>query len=89
MKITFDAAKDAANWRKHGLSLEEVDGIDWSLALSRLDRRNRHGEWRIVSIAPLRGRLHVVVSTDRCGVLRVISLRKANIREIRWYAANF
>lgn len=67
MRIEFDPAKSASNWRKHGLSLDEAEFIDWDAAIYRLDQRSFYGEWRALVMAPLAGRLHVAVFTERCG----------------------
>ena len=49
------------------------------------DTRRRYGEERYVATAPLEGRLHVAAFTVRADKLRIISLRKANRREITRY----
>jgi uncharacterized DUF497 family protein len=38
-------------------------------------------------MGPIAGRLHVLVFTPRAGAIHVISLRKANDRELRLYAS--
>ena len=53
--------------------------------LERIDDRANYGELRYIGIAPLENRLYVVVYTERGNVTRVISLRKANEREVRRY----
>jgi uncharacterized DUF497 family protein len=53
--------------------------------LVSLDDRREYGELRLVALAPMAGRLWVVVFTDRPEGRRVISLRKANLREYRRY----
>ena len=50
-----------------------------------LDDRREYGELRQVALAPMHDRLWVVVFTDRPEGRRVISLRKANLREYRRY----
>lgn len=49
------------------------------------DDRRAYGELRQVALAPMEDRLWVVVFTDRPEGRRVISLRKANLREYRRY----
>ena len=85
MNTTFDPAKEAANLAKHGVSLAEAARLDWGMALVSLDDRHAYGELRQVALAPMNGRLWVVVFTDRPEGRRVISLRKANLREYRRY----
>jgi len=85
MNATFDPAKDAVNLAKHGISLAEAARLDWDNALVSPDDRRAYGELRQVALAPMDGRLWVVVFTDRPEGRRVISLRKANLREYRRY----
>lgn len=85
MDTTFDSAKDAANLAKHGVSLAEAARLDWDNALVSRDERCDYGEARHVALVPLADRLWVVVFTDRPEGRRVISLRKANLREYRRY----
>lgn len=49
----------------------------------------RHNEVRLIATAPIAGRLHVLVCTIERRVVWVISLRRANLKEIRNYAATF
>ena len=85
MNSTFDPAKEALNFLKHGISLVEAARLDWGMARVSLDDRHAYGELRQVALAPMDGRLWVVVFTDRPEGRRVISLRKANLREYRRY----
>jgi uncharacterized protein len=83
MEFEWDEAKDAVNRGKHGLSLADAVRLDWSFGINVVDVRYAYGQVRITRFAVLDGRLHVCVFTDRNGRLRIISLRKANQREIR------
>lgn len=85
MQIEFDPAKDEANCRKHGLSLALAEFFDLEAALLEIDARANYNETRFVALGPLGGRLHVMVLTVRDESIRVISLRKANRREVRKY----
>lgn len=86
MNITFDAVKDAANVAKHGVSLAEAARIEWDTVWVRTDRRFDYGEQRQIGIGYIGLRLYCVVFTDRGDVRRIISLRKANAREVAGYA---
>ncbi|MBF0167130.1 MAG: BrnT family toxin [Alphaproteobacteria bacterium] len=86
MRIAFDPAKDAVNVVKHGVSLAEARKIEWETLWAMPDRRRDYGEERIVGFAYVGLRLYSVVFTDRGDVRRIISLRKANGREIKRYA---
>jgi len=88
MEFTFDTTKDTANIVKHGVSLASTARLDWKSALVWSDERTDHGETRKVALALLESRLYFVVFVDRADVRRVISLRKANYREVTQYAEN-
>lgn len=85
MKIEFDPAKDDANQTKHGIALLVANRFDWELAIVKPDQRNDYGEMRMIGYAPLEDRLYCVVFVDRGDVRRIISLRKANSREVKTY----
>jgi uncharacterized DUF497 family protein len=87
VKIEFDPAKDALNRHKHGVSLAQAARIDWPKVMAAPDSRRSYGEERYIAATPIGDRLHVVVFTIRNGVLRIISLRKANRREVKRYEA--
>ena len=86
MKVTYDAAKDAKNKEKHGVSLTEAAFIDWDAAWTWQDTRQEYGEVRMIALAPINERLYCVVYVDRENERRIISLRKANYREVIQYA---
>lgn len=86
MKIEFDPAKSAKNAKERGLSFELTAELDWSAAVTVEDRRRDHGETRYLAFAPLKGRLHVVCYCIRGDAFRIISFRKANSREEKFYA---
>ena len=85
MKITFDFKKNADNIVKHKLSLAEAAFLDWSNALIWPDRRHDYGEDRQAALVPMNQRLYFVAFVDRKTVRRIISLRKANMREFDYY----
>jgi uncharacterized DUF497 family protein len=86
MDIAFDTNKDAANLEKHGISLAAAAMIEWDEALTWTDDRRNYGEARMCAIAYIGDRLYYVVYVDRLEARRIISLRKANLREIKQYA---
>jgi uncharacterized protein len=83
MRVEFDPDKDAANRRKHGLSLAEAGRMDLSTAIVDADCRYAYGEDRFQALGLIDGRLHMLAFTMRGDVLRAISLRKANPREVK------
>jgi len=85
MKCIFDPAKDKSNKEKHSLSLDDAKLLEWDEALSWIDSRRDYGEVRYVSLIPMKHRLYCVVYVDAKVNRRIISLRKANLREIDKY----
>ena len=85
MNIEFDAAKDEANVAKHGVSLALAAEIEWSDVLCAPDSRRDYGELREIGFAVIAKRLYVVVFVQRSAVMRIVSLRKANSREVKLY----
>lgn len=87
-EITFDPLKDSANRIRHGVSLELAKEIEWDHAELRVDGRRDYGEVREIAVVPIRGRMFCVVFTLRNETRRIISLRRANKREVNQYATN-
>jgi uncharacterized DUF497 family protein len=85
MRIEFDPSKDAGNREKHGLSLQLAAELDWESALVWLDEREDYGEMRMIALAPKTAILYYVAFVDRGHIRRVISLRRANRREVKHY----
>ncbi len=88
MRIEFDSAKDATNRAKHGVSLALAGELDWEAALVWIDDRIEYGELRVIALAPKVSILYYVAFVDRGEVRRVISLRRANRREVKYYVEN-
>lgn len=86
MAYEFDPAKDRSNFAKHGLTLAAAEGFEWETAVVREDMRRRYTEQRFEATGYIGDRLHVMVFCLRGGAVRVISLRKANAREVQRYA---
>ena len=85
MDIEFDPAKDALNIAKHGVSLTLAAKIEWSDVLCAPDTRCDYGEVREIGFSMIDRRLYVVVFVQRSAVMRIVSLRKANSREVKLY----
>ena len=89
MHIEFDPVKDASNQAKHGLSLGMADELDWESALVWVDDRFEYNEMRMIALAPKTEILYCVAFVDRTQARRIISLRRANRREVKHYVDNF
>ncbi len=79
MEIEFDPAKDAANIAKHGMSLARA--ADFDLLAYVADNRFEEPRFRLYGL--IDGEAHCLAGTDRNGVVRVISLRRAHAKEMR------
>ena len=80
-----DPKKEGRNIAERGLSLDLAEQLDWTTALIWEDKRKDYGERRYCVLGFVEDRLHSVVFTPRDGKPRVISLRKANKREVNRY----
>jgi len=85
--ISFDAAKNALNIAARGISFEQALLFEWDSALIVADTRRDYGENRFQAFGLIAERLHVLVFTPRSGKTHIISLRKANKREVEQYEA--
>lgn len=85
MRITFNPEKNAANIAIHGVSMQMAEQLEWEELLAKQDTRKEYGEARMVGYAPIGRRLYCVVFVDRTDGRRIISLRKANTREVKDY----
>lgn len=85
MPISYNALKNETNIRERGLSFEAVRDLDLTKALIVEDIRKVYEERRFQVLGLIEGRLHMLVFTPHGGKMHVISLRKANPREIKRY----
>lgn len=81
--LEWDESKRQATLAQRGLDFEFVAHLEWETALTFEDTRN--GETRFTTMGLIKGRLCVVAWCYRGKNLRVISLRKANEREVKRY----
>ena len=88
MDYEWDEKKREDNRRYHGLDFFDAFAFDWSQALIKPDDRRDYKEQRYVAMAPIEDRLYVMVYTERQEKTRIISFRKANRREVRFYVKN-
>jgi uncharacterized protein len=85
MKIDFDPEKSSKNIRERELPFERAAEFDWETALYAEDIRNAYPERRFVAIGYLGKRLHVICFTPIENGARIISFRKASIKEVKRY----
>ncbi|MFN8492847.1 MAG: BrnT family toxin [Caldilineaceae bacterium] len=92
MKPNFewDADKTKANYRKHRITFDEAATVfsdPFSITIS--DPDHSQDEQRQIDIGfSDKGRLLVVIYTERGANLRIISARRATLREQRLYEEN-
>ena len=79
----WDEDKREYTLRIRGVDFVIVEQADWTAAIHR--RSDRGGEFRYSSYVPIGDRLYNVVWTPIGSHTRIISLRKANGREIARY----
>ena len=86
VNISFDPTKSQINAVKHGVALEQAAYMEWDNAVIWRDERREYMELRYCALAYIELRLYCVSFTDRADTRRIISLRRANKREINRYA---
>ena len=82
MKIEFDPAKSVKNILERGLPFELAREFDFSTATVNEDTRKNYPERRWIASGYVGQRLFIICFTPVKDGIRVISLRKANQREI-------
>lgn len=85
MDISFDPLKSERNIATRGISFEQAAAFQWDSALIVEDTRKDYGERRFQALGLIGVRLHVLVFTPRARKVHVISLRRANQREMKRY----
>ena len=83
MLYEWDESKNASNTTKHGVSFEAVYAFDWDTAMIAVDNRKDYGEERHIALGVIGQRLFACIFVGRGERRRIISLRKANIRETK------
>ncbi|PCJ44864.1 MAG: hypothetical protein COA81_00875 [Alphaproteobacteria bacterium] len=82
MDIEYDWAKNKANKATHKLDMELAILLFEESHTVIIDNRTDYGETRKIAYGTINGRECVCVFTEREKARRVISLRKANRREV-------
>ncbi len=85
MDISYDPGKNEKNIAERSISFERAVEFEWSSALIVEDIRKDYGESRFQALGFIGKRLHVLVFTPRASKVHVVSLRKANRREVKRY----
>ena len=85
MRIVWDEPKRPRNVAVHQMDFEGVEAIWDNFTVTREDRRADYGERRMVTFGVLNAEVVVLVHVDRKDDMHVISLRKAEKYEARYY----
>lgn len=88
MRFEWDAAKNAANRKKHGVSFEEAQELFTSGAdyLELFDEAHSADEDRFIAIGPIRKGVVLVAYTERNeDTVRIISVRRATAMEAKLF----
>lgn len=85
IKIEYDQSKSVLNELQRGLPFALAAQFDFESAHINQDRRRDYGEIRYSAIGMIQDRLHVLIFKETQQGIRIISLRKANSREVLRY----
>jgi uncharacterized DUF497 family protein len=83
--LTWDEPKRELNIQKHGLDFAGCDAVWDHFTVTREDIRADYGEKRLVCFGMLNGEVVVMVYTERPKGTHIISLRRAEKHEARYY----
>ena len=83
--ISFDPDKRETNLKDHGIDLAECATILDYPMVTYEDTSEAYGEQRLKSLGWFRGRVVVLIWTERPGGAHLISCRHAEKHEIRQY----
>lgn len=87
MNYEWDDNKLTINLVKHQVHFNVAEQFEWETAMIEADNRQHYGEDRFCAFGLIGSRLYCLVYTLRNDVKRIISLRKANTREVKRYVA--
>jgi uncharacterized DUF497 family protein len=86
MKIEYDPAKRDETLRLRGLDMADAALVFEDEIMTVIDDRRDYGEQRLVTLGRMNGRMVYMAWTPRGDARRIISIRKANDREIARYS---
>ncbi len=88
-RITFDPVKRAKTLSERGLDFLDAQEVFAGDVFTFEDRRRDYGEARQISVGFLNGRMVFVCWVERADSRHIVSMRKANEREVRTYQKQF
>jgi uncharacterized DUF497 family protein len=82
----WDEQKAELNQVKHSVSFPfATRAFDDENRVTVIDNRRDYGETRYITLAKIENRLYIVAFTLRSSIIRLISARKANNKEVKRY----
>ncbi len=87
MDYEWGENKLTLNLENHKVHFDMVHRFEWESALIESDQRKDYGEPRFRAYGVIDDRLYCLVFTPRGDEIRIISLRKANRREVTNYVS--
>jgi uncharacterized protein len=87
MKLEYHPAKSAANQAKHGISFDEAQALWLDPDLIEAPARAMD-EARFLVVGRIGGKHWAAICTHRGEHVRIISVRRARIEEIRHYESD-
>lgn len=88
MQYEWDEAKRQTNITKHHVDFCDIEKFVWESAHILEDNRFDYRERRWLALGYINERVYSIAFTLRDEVVRLISLRKANKREVKLYERN-
>jgi len=85
IELEWDEAKRQATLSARGLDFADVARLEWEDAITLEDVRQPYRETRFITYGRLQSQMCVMAWCWRGQNIRVISLRRANKREVRKY----
>lgn len=89
MELTWDETKRLKTLQERQLDFNDAREVFEQIHLNIADERIDYGEPRIIVVGFLRKRMVILVYTPRNETKHIISMSKANEREIRKYRQFF
>ena len=89
MKYSCDPKKHTSNLKKHGLNLDDAQGvIENSKTVTFEDRRCDYWEARYITLGLLCDVVVIIATAETDETIRIISMRKADKNEQKIYFEN-
>lgn len=87
MRFEWDENKRQININKHGIDFVDAEDVFKGKTLTVEDVRFDYGEQRFITLGLMKGRVVVIVHTERDDAIRLISIRKASQYEKKSYCS--